>query len=182
MGKGYPHGASRLLSAANSVNPPPAGFIRLRYPIVNQILTVAAAGAGVGFGSLSFGLPEGFLYLNAATVFCQLATTSANISNATFGGNFGVGTIATVAGALTTTEVNLVPSTALPAAVAKVTTGIRGVTLTPPAVANIQDNHSKTMSMFLNVAVNAADITDATSAPLTVNGFIDLVLMQMGDN
>lgn len=174
-------GLRRTIDRGNNLNFS-SGFRRLRFPIVNQTLTIAAAGAGVGFGNLSFGLPEGYLLIHAVTAFFQLSTASANITNATFGGNSGIGTTASVAGALTGNEVNLCPSTALPAAVAKAVTGARIISGSIPILAAPQDNHSKTMTMNLNVNVNAADIADATSAPFLVNGYIDAILAIMGDN
>lgn len=188
MSKGYPRGSSRALSAANSFNPPPAGIVRLRYPIVNQILTVSATGTNTGAAGLQFGLPEGYLTIFSAGAFFQYVTTSANIINATFASTAAIGTVAAVsaAGAMTGTEQNIVAPLAMPAAVAKAVTGAR---LTGVAIPNVVggagvalDNHSKTLSMFLNLSVAGADITDGTTAPFTINGFIDLLLAQMGDN
>ena len=162
---------------------------RLRFPI-NASVTAAAAGAGVGFGSVVIGnLPEGNVLLISAGGYFNFVSSSANLT-ATWGGNFGVGSTTTAAGALTGTEVNIISSSAIAASTAKVSNGNRGLlagsnasastfTACPPVLIN---NVGKTVSLNFNIAVNAADITDATSAPVTVTGYVDLVVMVLGDN
>jgi hypothetical protein len=182
MTKGLPRALGR----------PPVGteqFVRrLRVPI-NVSVTAAAAGAGVGFGTVVIGkLPEGNVLLFGAGGYFNFSSTSANLV-ATWGGNFGVGSAVTAAGALTTTEVNIIASSAIAAAVAKVSNGNKGLfttgggassfTNTTPVMIN---NTAAGVSLNFNIAVNAADITDAQSAPITVTGYLDLVFMVLGDN
>ena len=162
---------------------------RVRYPL-NFTITPAAAGAGVGFHNITFGaMPEGNVLLLSSGGYFNFSSSSANLT-ATWGGNFGVGSVATAAGALTGTEVNIVASSAIANSVAKVSNGNRGLfagsnaaasafTASPPVLIN---NVAKGVNLIFNIAVNAADITDATSAPVLVTGYLDLVVMILGDN
>ncbi len=183
MTKGLPRALGRAPNGTEQ-------FVRrLRVPI-NTSVTAAAAGAGVGFGTVVIGkLPEGNVLLLSAGGYFNFSSTSANLV-ATWGGNFGVGSTTTAAGALTTTEVNIISSSAIAASVAKVSNNNRGLfagsnasasafTASPPVLVN---NVAAGVSLNFNIAVNAADITDATSAPITVTGYFDLVYMVLGDN
>lgn len=163
--------------------------VRLRYPL-NHTVTAAAAGAGVGFGNVTIGaLPEGNVLLLSAGGYFNFTSSSANLT-ATWGGSFGVGSTADADGTLATTEVNVVASSTIAAATSKTSNNNRGLyagsnaaantfTASPPVLVN---NVAKGVNLILNVVVNAADITDATSAPITVTGYLDIVYMVLGDN
>lgn len=185
MAKGYPRGASRAAIGTEQ-------FVRrLRYPI-SATVTAAAAGAGVGFGTVVIGaMPEGNVLLLGAGGYFSFSSASANLI-ATWAGNFGVGSVVTAAGALTTTEVNIISSSPIAASVAKVSNGNRGLyatgssnaaasafTANAPVMIN---NVAKGVNLNFNIAVNAADITDATSAAVVVTGYLDIAFMVLGDN
>lgn len=183
MAKGYLRGQGRAAIGTEQA------VRRLRYPI-SATVTAAAAGAGVGFGTVVIGaMPEGNVLLLSAGGYFNFSSASANLT-ATWGGNFGVGSTTTAAGALTTTEVNIIASSAIANSVAKVSNGNRGLlagsnaaantfTASPPVLIN---NVAKGVNLNFNIAANAADITDATSAAVVVTGYLDIVFMVLGDN
>ena len=159
----------------------------LKKPIINQTIrvnttvNVTAAAAGVGFGSVVLAaFPEGnVLYLGAVASlrFSALGANAANVI-AAFNGDYGVGTAVDADGALSGAEVNMVTSTALGPAVARVTPFARGT----GAVQAVLDNTAKTLNINLNVLVDAADITDATTVTLTVEGTLDIAYLMLGDD
>lgn len=159
----------------------------LKKPIVNQTIqvdstvNVVAAAAGVGFGSVVLAaLPEGnVLFLGAVARLC-FSAISANASNAivAFNGDYAIGSGADADGTLSGTEVNMVTSTALGPAVARVTPFARGT----GAVQAVLDNTAKTLNINLNVLMDAADITDATTVTLTVEGTLDIAYLMLGDD
>lgn len=178
-------GLSRSIRRADALSNA-AGFRRVRYelnpPLSAPNMTIAAAGAGVGFGSIPLALPEGYLVILSVFGLIQLATTSTNITNASFTGAVGLGSVATVAGALTGTEVDFVAQVAL-SATAKAQTGIILKSSAVPIVATLSDNHTVgTKTINLNMFVAAGDITDASSAPFSIYGHIDVLLAVMGDS
>lgn len=159
----------------------------LKKPIINQTIrvnttvNVTAAAAGVGFGSVVLAaFPEGnVLYLGAVASlrFSALGANAANVI-AAFNGDYGVGTAIDADGALSGAEVNMVTSTALGPAVARVTPFARGT----GAVQAVLDNTAKNVNMNLNVLLDAADITDATTVTLTVEGTLDIAYLMLGDD
>lgn len=159
----------------------------LKKPIINQTIrvnttvNVVAAAAGVGFGSVVLAaFPEGnVLYLGAVASlrFSALGANAANVIPA-FNGDYGVGTTVDADGTLSGTEVNMVTSTALGPAVARVTPFARGT----GAVQAVLDNTAKTLNINLNVLMDAADITDATTVTLTVEGTLDIAYLMLGDD
>lgn len=185
MTKGLPRGTGRAPIGTEQY------IRRLRYPL-NHSVTAAAAAAGVGFGTVVVGaMPEGNVMLLGAGGYFNFASASANLI-ATWAGNFGVGSVVTAAGALTTTEVNVIASSAIAASVAKVSNGNKGLYATGASAAAassftanapvIVNNVAKGVNMNFNIAVNAADITDATSAVILVTGYFDIAFMVFGDN
>ena len=159
----------------------------LKKPIINQTIrvnttvSVAAAAAAVGFGTVALGaLPEGnvlFLGAVASLRFSALGANSANVI-AAFNGDYAIGSGADTDGTLSGAEVNMVTSTAFGPAVARVTPFARGT----GAVQAIFDNTAKTVNINLNVLVDAADITDATTVTLTVEGTLDIAYLMLGDD
>ena len=159
----------------------------LKKPVINQTIrvntavNVVAAAAGVGFGSVALAaLPEGNVLFLGAVASLRFSAISANASNAiaAFNGDYAIGSGADADGALSGTEVNMVTSTALGPAVARVTPFARGT----GAVQAVLDNTAKTVAINLNVLMDAADITDATTVTLTVEGTLDIAYLMLGDD
>lgn len=155
-------------------------------PVRGLSVTVAAAAAGVGFGTVVLaGLPQGNILLRAAVCYLRFQTTDTDVT-ATYNGDFAIGTTADADGTLLTTEADVIPSTPLGPATARVTAFHRsqsaatGHLLTNNAM--LIDNTAGTVNLNLNVLIDAADITDATNAPLTVDGVVYLDCVIMGDD
>ena len=161
----------------------------LKKPIINQTIrvntTVAvfAAATGVGFGTVALGaLPEGNVLFLGAVSNLRFSAISANSANAiaAFNGDYAIGSTADADGNLAspTTDANLVASTALGPAVTRVTPFARG----SGATQVVLDNTAKTLNINLNVLMDAADITDATTVTLTVEGTLDIAYLMLGDD
>lgn len=172
-----PKGLSRSLARGRA----------LKKPIINQTVnvraqvTVTAAAAGVGFGNVALAaFPEGNVLFLGAVANLRFSALGANATNAiaAFNGDYAIGSGADADGTLSGTEVNLVGSTALGPAVARVTPFARGTGATQVVL----DNTARTLNMNLNVLVDAADITDATSVTLTVEGTLDIAYVMLGDD
>lgn len=150
----------------------------LYHVALNHKITINAAGAAVGFGSLLVDdIPKGFWDFRMASCALKFTKQDANLI-ATWSGSYGFGTIATADLTLATTEVNLIPSPAGAGAVigpatAGVITAARVSNNVAPAAPF--DNSSGSLAIFLNMTANAADITDSSAAVVLVQGFLELV-------
>lgn len=157
---------------------------RFRYQVVNKTLSVAAAGAAVGFGSVVIGaLPPGNVLAYGGGGYLTFLTADADIG-ATWNGDASVGTTATADVTLATTEINLLPSNPIGPAVAKLVAGATGRVAGVSAIAapGFLDNTAADQNVVLNFLVDAADIADGSAADFTVNGYIDLFLAVAGDD
>lgn len=176
-----PRGLTRTTKRADAISAS-SGFIRIRQPVVNQSVTVTAITTGLGSGSFGVALPKGYVHVASVCAMLSYSTTSANITNATFGSVLSIGTAAEGGdGVLSGNEANIVASGSSPVAVAKVVTGAR---LLPAALltAILVDNHAGATGLFVNMGVTAADIADGTSATFVFNGFVDVLCAVMGNS
>lgn len=155
---------------------------RYRVEFNKLAVTVAAAGAAVGFGTVPLAdLPTGMLFITAAKGSVRLSTVDTDIS-ATFNGDVSVGTVATVDVDVSDAgEADILPSTAVGPAVARVAPAIvarrANPTDAPTLVASqYVDNSSGALELNLNVLIDAADIVDAQSAIFLADGWVDIML------
>lgn len=172
-----PKGLPKSLSRGSALKKP----IINRTIKVNTTVAVLAAAAGVGFGTVALGsLPEGNVLFLGAVANLRFSAVSANSANviAAFNGDYSVGSVADVNGALAGSEVDFVASTPVGPAVTRVAPFARG----SGATQVVLDNTAKTLNMNLNVLVDAADITDATTVTLTVTGTLDIAYLMLGDD
>lgn len=155
--------------------------VRTIIPVRNKIVNVAAAAAGVGFGTVVLGgLPQGNILLLGALSYLQFAGPvggSANLVD-TWSGDYALGTAPDADGTLAGSEVDLVPSTAVGPAVAELSPRTRGAN----AVQVMLDNTDGSLEINLNMLVDAADITDASNVNLTVNGELALLYSVLMDD
>jgi len=178
-----PRGLTRTTKRADAVSAS-SGYIRQRISLTNQAVTVTAITTGLGSGSIPVPLPKGNVYV--ASVYAELnySTTSANITNATFGSVLSIGTtVESNDGVLAGTEANIVASTASPAAVGKLVSGAK---LLPPALLPVTsvfliNNTAGATGLFVNIGVSAGDIADGSSATFVFNGVIDVLCAVMGN-
>lgn len=147
-------------------------------PIKN--VTISVVDGVPGYGSVALaGLPEGNVLFLGAVAYLQLLTADVDIT-ATFTGNFSIGTAATVNGNLTdANEADIIPSTALGAATAKLSPVVRGAS-TDALGGGIIDNTANTLNFNLNLLIDDAAISGA--AAFTANGTLYLAYLVLGDD
>ena len=146
---------------------------------VAVVLTDAAAVVAYG-GTKVYTFPEGYLYTISAVSDIAVTKSSAGV-DADWAGDFGFGSVTASSNTtLATTEQNILPTTATPAATAGVTTSNGVSTATEHA---ILDGHTTAIDLFLNYLVDDAD-QDVTTTPcnLILNGTITVLWTSMGDN
>lgn len=173
MAKGLPRSLSRAPAAADPV------VKKVTYPVNNLSVTVAAGVAAVGFGtSVIAGLPQGNILLLGAVCYMRFSTSDADII-ATFDGDFAIGTTPTAdVDVADAGEANIIASTALGAATAKVSPTLRATNVTTAVL----DNTDGSMELNLNLLIDDASITDSQSAVFLANGVVYLVYAVLGDD
>lgn len=135
------------------------------------------AGVVAWLGQKFYDFPAGFIVIDGAVANLALTKSSAGV-NDTWDGDFGVGTvIASNNATLSSTEQNVIPTTATPQAVAGATTAQGAST-----AAAQYDGHTTPVDLFLNVLVDDADhnVTGA-ACNLIVNGTINVFWRNLGD-
>jgi hypothetical protein len=139
-----------------------------------------AAGVVAYTGVKVYDFPAGLLYIIGAVADLALTKSSAGV-NADWDGDVGVGTVTASNNAtLSSTEQNIIPTTATPQAVAGVTTADCKSTATEIA---LYDGTSTALDMYLNLLVDDTD-HDVTGTPcnLIVNGTLVFSWINLGDN
>lgn len=152
--------------------------------LVQQVLTfkntpvvLVDHASTVAFGSLKFWtFQKGQINIVGCVANLAITKTSAGV-NATWNGDFGVGSVAADNTAtLSSTEQNVIPTTSTPAAVAGVSSA-KGKQL----VATLLDGSVTAVDLYLNALVDDAD-QDVTTTPcnLIFNGTITLTYENLG--
>jgi len=170
MGKGLP----RSLARAKGKD-----AIKVERIKLNHTVNVAAAGAGVGFGTVVIGdFPEGNILFLGAVGNAKFTTADTSFTT-TFDGDWAVGTEATAdADFGDTNEANIISSTAMGAATDRVGPTSRGENGTSA----ILNNTDGSLELNLNVLIDAAAITDAESGDMTVTGDLWVAYAVLGDD
>lgn len=140
-------------------------------PLIDTAATVARCALKI------FDFPEGSVVIQGASVNLVLTKSAAGV-NADWDGDFGLGTAAAAADAtLSSTEANVIASTATPQAVAGVSSAKGRST-----AALFLDGTTTAVDLYLNVLVDDAD-QDVTTTPtsLIANGTITVLWANMGD-
>lgn len=159
-------------------NPVAAPVVKQVIPFNALAVAVAAVSTAVGFGTAIVGdLPEGNILLLGAVAYVQVTAGGTN-ATATFDGDFSIGSAPTADVTLSGSEVDIIASSALGAATARVSPLVRATNATQV----ILDNTDGSLELNLNLLIDAANITDDTSVPCTVSGFLVLVYSVMGDD
>lgn len=173
MTKGLPRSMSRGPAQVQEI-------IKQNIVIRNQVVPVFAAAAADGFGVGVIGdLPQGNILLLGAVAYLTFAGSGADANLVdTWSGNFSIGSAPTADITLAGAEVDLIASTAIGAAVAKVIPNVRATNATQV----ILDNTDDSLEVNLNVLIAAAAITDGATVNLTVNGVVQLVYVVMLDD
>lgn len=164
---------------------PQAGAVRkLNISLDNLVVSVAAAAAGIGFGSVVLqGLPEGNIQMLGAVLSNFRASGSGSDPNlaATWDGDFGLGTTPVSDATISGNDEDLLVETAFGVATAEVSPlAVRTVGITPPMVPI--DNTANDLEINLNILIDAADIVDASSVDLTLQGLLSIAYIVLGDD
>lgn len=153
---------------------------RHKIVVEDLALSVSATGAAVGFGTVVAGdIPEGNVLLLGVAGYLKFdgSGSDANLTD-NFEGDFSVGTTGTADVTLDSTDVDILPSTALPAATAEVGVRTRAVN----AVQAMLDNTDGSLEINISALIDAAHIVDDATVILTVNGEIELCYIVLGDD
>jgi hypothetical protein len=171
MTKGLQRSLSRGPKATKDVN-----VIRLT---VNKALTFTGSTGVAVFATAPIELlPEGnLLFLGAVANLTFTGPTSANLAN-DFQGDYSLGTSPTADTTLNGTEVNLIASTAIPAATSEVSANVRATNATQAVL----DNTDGSMEVNLNVLLDADEVTDGEDVVVTVTGTVDVAFIVLGDD
>jgi hypothetical protein len=169
--KGLPRSNARAKAENSAIK-------KVRIKLDHQI-SVVAAGAGIGFGSVVVGgLPQAYLkLLSAAVIVTFTGPTTTNLTD-TWDGDFGVGSTPADDATITGTDVNFIASTALGAATAEVSP----TKVVANGVDFVLDNTDGSLELNLNLLVDAANITDATTVIVTARGYLEVCLITMLDD
>lgn len=169
--KGLPRSTSRGTPARQDV---------VKQVVKVQNLAIQVDGAtGVGFGSAVIGdLPEGnILFLGAVSYLQFTKAAGATGIQATFDGDYGIGTTPASDATITGADVDVIASTALGAATSGVSPRARGTNATQA----IFDNTEGSLELNLNLLIDDANIS-ADDQDLTVSGELHIVYSVLGDD
>lgn len=169
------HGLPRSLARAEAAHQ----VVRVaKYPIDLTVSNIDGA-TGVAWGTAVLGdVPEGDILIVAAKLNLTLTEASASIGD-TFDGDVAVGSAPTADNSLAGAEVDIIPSTAMGAAVSSVNT-IRAAS-TSNESGTILDNTDGSLELNLNVLIDDADIS-ADDQTLAAKGVLYLTYAVMGDD
>jgi hypothetical protein len=171
MGKGLPYSIGRG-PAANA--PIKKKTIALRDLAIN----VSATSTAVGWGTAVISdFEQGNILFLGAVANLQFTTADTDAS-ATWDGDYSIGTTPTADNTLSSTDANIVGSTAIGAATARVSPVARGTGSTLA----IFDNTDGSLEINLNMLIDAANITDDTTVNLTVDGELYIAYIVLGDD
>lgn len=173
MAKGLPYSTSRGMAAQQLVR-------TVTYPVQNVSLPTTAGAAADGFGTVVIGdFPEGNILFLGGISYLQFSTTDADII-ATWSGSYGIGTVPTADNTIATTDEDLIVEATINAATAKVSPVTRGASAA--SLMAIHDNTDGSLELNLNLRIADASYTDSQSATFTVNGYVKLVYVVLGDD
>jgi hypothetical protein len=146
---------------------------------VNALAISVAGTSGVGWGTAVLGdLPAGNILLLGAASYLQFTSADADIQ-ATYDGDYSVGTTATADATLSGTDVNVIPSTALGAATGGVSPVVRGAS-SGGAMGTILDNTDGSLELNLNLLIDDANVSG--TADMTASGYVVIAYTVLGDD
>lgn len=165
--KGLPRSMSRAVAAR-------AQIIKRQIPFSK---TIAVAGtSGVGFGTVVIDdLPEGNVLILGAVAYAQFSTADADVQ-AAFDGDYSIGSTATADATLSGGDADIIPSSALGAATAKVSPIVRGANATQA----ILDNTDGSLELNLNLIIDDANISG--DADFVAEGILSIAYIVLGDD
>lgn len=173
MAKGLPRSRSRGVPIASPIT-------KLTIPIRNKTISVANGSSTPGNGTLNIGgLPQGNLLFLGAVAYLQFSTADADII-ATWEGDFSIGTVPTADTDLADAgEADILASTPVGPAVAKLSPVTRAAS-TDALGGGVLDNTDGSLELNLNLLID--DASQSGAADFTVNGYIVVALIPLGDD
>ena len=172
MTKGLRRSASRPVNGGRNQI-----AVRQKFLITNATISVADGAPGYG-SAVAFRLPEGNVLIHGAIGYITLTTSDADVTE-TFDGDISIGTAATADGSLSGSEVNLIPSTSLGAATAKVSPRVR-LAASSSTTGVTHDNTAADVVFYLNLLIDDQAISGA--ADFTANGYVEVMYTVLGDD
>lgn len=171
-----PHdGLKRSMSRVSPAQTP-ATPQNIELQVTDESFTVTDGNPGFGSVAL-FGLPEGNILILGAVAYIILSSSAAGITT-TFDGDVSLGTAATEDGDVSdSNEANIIPSTALGAATAKVSPRVRAVSTSS---GTIIDNTAGNVVVYLNVLIDNAAIS--ADSVIIANAEITMCISVLGDD
>lgn len=171
MAKGLPRSRSRGKALVQPIT-------TLRIPVRSKAVSVADGAPGFGTAVLG-ALPQGNLLFLGCVSYLQFQSASSSIT-ATFDGDYAIGTVPTANNSLGDAgDADIVPSTPLGAATAKLSPVVRGAS-TDALGGGVIDNTDGSLELNLNLLIDDAAISGA--AAFTVNGVVNIALIVLGDD
>lgn len=172
MSKGLPRSLSRGKALLQET-------VRSVYK-ANALAIEVDGATGVGWGTAVLGdLPDGNILILGAVAYMTFTTASGSVT-ATFDGDYSIGSAPTADATLSGSEEDIIPSTALGAATAKVSPRARGASTTSLNGA-ILDNTDGSLELNLNLLIDDAEIS-ANDVAFTVSGELILLYAVLGDD
>ncbi len=173
------HGSGGTVAGTGvSGNATAGGFSKQVLTFKNTPVVLADNAGVIAYGGLKIlDFPQGSIVIQGATANLVVTKSSAGV-NATWNGDFAIGTVtASNDATLTTTEANIIASTATPAAVAGVTSAKGRST-----AAVTLDGTTTAVDAFINFLVDDTDHNvAATPCNLILNGTVTILWANMGD-
>lgn len=171
MTKGLPRSLSRA-------KPQAAAVMKERLSLSVPLTFTGSTGAAVFATTVLSGLPEGnILLLGAVANLTFTGPTSDNLTN-DFQGDYGIGTTPASDATISGTDVDIIGSTAIPAATLELIANVRGANATQAII----DNTEGTAEINLNVLLDADEVTDEESVIIIVSGTVDILYSILGDD
>lgn len=161
-----------------SRNPKRTSVVKQIIPFNDLALSVDGA-TGVGFNAaVAADLPEGNILFLGAVAYARVTRPSTSTGiQATFDGDFSIGTTPTADATLSTTDANIVSSSPLGAATAGVSPVARGTGNTSVVL----DNTDGSLELNFNLIIDDANIS-ADDQAVTVDGYMVLSYIVLGDD
>lgn len=146
---------------------------------LNEALTfTGSSGNAVEATAPIAGLPEGnILLLGAVANLTFTGPTSDDLAD-DFQGDYGLGTTPADDNTISGADVDIIASTAIPAATSEVSASVRATNATQAII----DNTAGSAELNLNVLLDADEVTDAAEVVVTVTGTVDLAYIVLGDD
>lgn len=153
---------------------------RVRYPIKNVTVNVAATGDADAFGTAAVVgyLPEGNVLVLGGVSYVQFTTADTDLTT-TWTGKYAVGSAPMAADStLNSTEADLIGSQPLSAATSRTSPVTRGSNATAVTL----DNTDGALELNLNLVIDNTGISSGGAAAMTANGYVELVYIVLGDD